>query len=243
MARQTVIAHNPHRGPIPKVKQGKKKPMPAKKKTAKKKPGAAKKKRRNPAPKAAATTSRANPRKRARKRTSGALVVHRGGHVVTHRRRARRRNPAIQWSEILGPALVGLATPTIITAGALQLAKMEPTRTKLYTRIAGALAAVAGAYVVTQTKHQAMGAALIAGGAGAAFANEATMWILGKLNNGGAPGTGPVASSPKIGALVEQEMGALVEMGALAEIGALDDDGLAEFAARIERMRPYAARY
>ena len=232
--RKTVVIHNPR--PLP--PKGKKMAT-KKKKTARKAP--AKKKRRNPAP---ATV--ANPRKRKRTRKNPAAITrYNGAKVVHHRRRTKRRNPSgMPWGDILTAAGVGLAVPVVGQVAAAQLAMMEPTRTKLYMRIAGALAAIAGGYLLTQKKHAALGVALIGGGAATAFQNDLSIALFKLVNRGQAPGTAPVASQQAaIQGLVEEEMGALREIGALAEIGALSEPDLAEYAARLERMQAMAPTY
>lgn len=209
-----------------------------KKKTARKAP--AKKRRRNPAP---ATV--ANPRKRKRTRKNPAARSYGGARKVVHHRRTKRRNPSgMPWGDILTAAGVGLAVPVVGQVAAAQLAMMEPTRTKLYMRIAGALAAIAGGYLLTQKKHAALGVALIGGGAATAFQTDLSIALFKLVNRGQAPGTAPVASQQAaIQGLVEEEMGALREMGALEEIGALSEPQLEEYAARIERMQALRPAY
>lgn len=235
--RKTVVIHNPR----PIALKGKK--TMTKKKPAKRK-APAKKKRRNPAP--AATVANPRKRKRTRKNPSTTMTRYNGGKVVHHRRRTKRRNPSgMPWGDILTAAGVGLAVPVVGSVAAAQLAQMEPTRTKLYMRIAGALAAIAGGYLLTQRKHQAVGVALIGGGAATAFQNDLSVALFKLINRNQAPGTGPVAGQQQaaIQGLVEEEMGALQEMGALAEIGALSEPDLAQYAARLERMQALAPRY
>ena len=201
---------------------------------------APKKRRRNPAP-----APLTNPPKRRKRKNPAAARSYGGARKVVHHRRTKRRNPSgMPWGDILTAAGVGLAVPVVGQVAAAQLAMMEPTRTKLYMRIAGALAAIAGGYLLTQKKHAALGVALIGGGAATAFQTDLSIALFKLVNRGQAPGTAPVASQQAaIQGLVEEEMGALREMGALEEIGALSEPQLEEYAARIERMQALRPAY